>query len=347
MRRDVRLGHRGRRPTTTRVTWSSPPFVLSTSRNPPWVNTFRTSRARSGSVSIRSHPFERSHAGASSTVRRTNPSPSSLWSVSVWTGSHSRISSGRSWIVLARDVRRVHRDHVDLPAERRRDLREEVAGHEVRVAARGASRSGGRAPSHRPRGRCRRRSSRGTSSATDERHRAQAGRQIHVDRRLPLAQPPDRLLGQELRGVARDEHPRHHLQLQPAELGVPRDQRDRLAGRAPVDRRLEASPRPRRRSSRRDRARRRPSRTRAAPRPRCALDPSANDRSRRRLSAFAWRSRRASGPSSTAHVPGALGTLAPCPPRRTRSPPRARRRGRAQAAKPRARSARPRRRRSS
>src|SRR6185295_611237 len=70
--------HRGRRPTMTRVTLSSPPFVLSTSSNPPWRNTFFTPLARSGLTSIRSHPPFRSHAGDSSTVRWISPMPSML-----------------------------------------------------------------------------------------------------------------------------------------------------------------------------------------------------------------------------------------------------------------------------
>ena len=45
---------------------------------PPATITRFTSLARSGSVSISSHPLLRSHAGDSSTVRRTRPSPSSL-----------------------------------------------------------------------------------------------------------------------------------------------------------------------------------------------------------------------------------------------------------------------------
>src|SRR4029078_9725398 len=97
-RRRRGLGHRGRRPTMTRVTLSSPPFVLSTSSNPPWRNTFFTPLARSGLTSIRSHPPLRSHAGDSSTVRWIRPMPSMLRSVRVCSGSQSRISSGRSSI---------------------------------------------------------------------------------------------------------------------------------------------------------------------------------------------------------------------------------------------------------
>ena len=68
VRGEARLCHAGGRPTITRVIFRSPPFVLRTSRKPPSAITFFTSRARSGSVSIRSHPFGRSHAGASATV---------------------------------------------------------------------------------------------------------------------------------------------------------------------------------------------------------------------------------------------------------------------------------------
>ena len=93
---DEGLAHPGRLPTTTRVTLRGPPFVLLTSRSPPCRYTGITMRAWSGSTSINSQPPGRSQAHDSPTARRTNPRPSSLWSVSVCTGSHALISSGRS-----------------------------------------------------------------------------------------------------------------------------------------------------------------------------------------------------------------------------------------------------------
>ena len=59
--------------------------------------------------------------------------------------------------------------------------------------------------------------------------------------RLPLAEPPHGLLGQELGGIARDEHAGLSDQLEPAELRVALDERDRLAGRPPLDQLLEPS----------------------------------------------------------------------------------------------------------
>jgi hypothetical protein len=62
---------------------------------------------------------------------------------------------------------------------------------------------------------------------------------MSTDGRAPAPQPPDRLLGEELARVARDEHARPDDESHTAELRVPLDQLDRLAVRAPLDHRVE------------------------------------------------------------------------------------------------------------
>ena len=139
--------------------------------------------------------------------------------------------------LLPGDVRRMDRDHVDLPGDLLRDRGEEVAGRKrraqpelPRVLAREADRLlrkvGGvdLCPRH--------------LVGNREGDRARAGGEVDVSRRRPFSKSSDRLFRQELRGVSRHEDARCRDQLEAAELGVALDERDRLAGRAPVDQRL-------------------------------------------------------------------------------------------------------------
>ena len=62
-----------------------------------------------------------------------------------------------------------------------------------------------------------------------EGHGAGARGQVHVDRVLALAQAPHGLLGEELGGIARDEHAGLDEDLEVPVLGEPLDVRDGLA----------------------------------------------------------------------------------------------------------------------